>query len=276
MGSDVNTRGVRNCVVCTDCSFTSLMSLLNHMDRSAASPSSHSRMVERLLLESVEAIAAPGVAPRLLSNALSNAGLEQLPGDAQRLRWFVDGALFDVLRDAFGADDADFVYGSLAPILPRVSDPSELSQVRISDHQMPAVRPEEFASLYPELEKGKPVVLLSTRDEGRAAAIRAALPEGTTGVRAPDLMALFDLLQGLADERPVLVVDCVHPALSTMSVATILPDMPEGSAVLLWGASPEEEAELNTLSQGFGRFLRCDANATADHVAAVAAALQPG
>lgn len=247
---------------------------------SATIRASPQEMVRRLFLENIEAVARPELAPRLLQSALMRANREDIPDDPGELRWFVDGPLFDVLRDAFGPDDAESVFHNLIPLLPRVTDASGLRpEQRIDDEPQTLVRergadPDESAEFLrlPAAGEASGLVVVCGRQPDRMDAVLRALTPDARGHRATDLMSLFDLLQDHPTSVPVIVLDCEHPALNPISLATLLPDMPMGAAIVLWGATRQEEGELLALAPQDGRFIRCPSDAPAAHVAMLAEA----
>ena len=95
----------------------------------------------------------------------------------------------------------------------------------------------------------------------------------TPALHADDLMALFDQVHASAFAHPVLVLDCLSPSVNPISVATLVPDLPQGSSIVLWGASAALEAEVVALGQGQGRFIRCEGNVSPGDVASLVRAL---
>ena len=92
-------------------------------------------------------------------------------------------------------------------------------------------------------------------------------------LEADDLMALFDQVHASVVAHPVLVLDCMSPSVNPISVATLVPDLPQGSSIVLWGASAALEQEVVALGQGQGRFIRCESNVSPNDVASLVRAL---
>ncbi|MCB9627652.1 MAG: hypothetical protein H6725_09800 [Sandaracinaceae bacterium] len=229
--------------------------------------SNHAR-VERVLVEAIEAVVTPNIAAKLLTGALRAALLSAVPTDRAELTRFVKGQLFDSLAGMLGDDEAGIVVEGLMPILPRVSDPSEHSQIRATTR--PA-RSDEFTR--PEVGEPLGVAIIASAHPTRRSGLLHDLGSDCVALHADDLMALFDQVHASAFAHPVLVLDCLSPSVNPISVATLVPDLPQGSSIVLWGASAALEAEVVALGQGQGRFIRCEGNVSPGDVASLVRAL---
>jgi hypothetical protein len=117
------------------------------------------------------------------------------------------------------------------------------------------------------------VTIVASAHPRRRAALLADLSHDCVALQADDLMALFDQVNAAVFTHPVLVLDCLAPSVNPISVATLVPDLPQGSSVILWGASAALEAEVVALGQGQGRFIRCEGNVSPADVASLVRAL---
>ncbi len=86
-------------------------------------------------------------------------------------------------------------------------------------------------------------IVLVTASEGLHNALRSGLPPGTSLVVVGSLFDLLDAVQSEAGEL-VVVLDCVRPAVGSSSVATLWPDFPEGTRLLLWGGGEVAREEI--------------------------------
>lgn len=224
--------------------------------------------IQRVLAEAVEAVVTPNIAAKLLEGALRSALMPELPTDREDLTRFVQGPLFASLAGMLGEDEASMVVEGLMPILPRISDPSEHSQVRVT---LKPARSDEFA----RAEVGEPlgVAIVASANVGRRGGLLHDLGRDCIALEADDLMALFDQVHASVVAHPVLVLDCMSPSVNPISVATLVPDLPQGSSIVLWGASAALEAEVVALGQGQGRFIRCEGNVSPNDVASLVRAL---
>lgn len=227
----------------------------------------HAR-IERVLVEAIEAVVTPSSATAILAEALEAGLLRAVPSDGNTLQRFAEGPLFDVLAAMLGDDEASAVVDGLLPILPRISDPSEQSQVRVT---VRPARSDEFARS--ELREPLGIAIVASAHPGRRGGLVADLESDCVVLQADDLMALFDQVHASVVTHPVLVLDCLAPSVNPISVATLVPDLPQGSSILLWGASAALESEVVALGQGQGRFLRCEADVSPGDVASLVRAL---
>ncbi len=222
-------------------------------------------------METIESVAAPSLAQHLLETALADSGLEALPEGRVQLQRFVSGPLKDAIARGLGGDDAEFIEETLEGILPRIVDPSEQSQIRLTARPTASQEMEAESSADPAVLGA---VIVSSAHAERRQGLLDALEPHFLPLRADDLMSLFDQVQSSVMKHPVVVLDCMAPAVNPISVATLVPDLPQGSCVVLWGATEQLEDELVALGQGQGRFIRCEGGVSASDVAMLVRALQ--
>jgi hypothetical protein len=235
----------------------------------AKRPQTNRGRIERVLVEAIEAVVTPNIAVKLLEGALRSAVLSHVPSDSTELTRFVQGPLFESLAGMLGDDEASMVVDGLMPILPRVSDPSEHSQVRATARP---TRSEEFSRSDIGVDP-LGVAIIASAHEGRRGGLVNDLGRDCIALQADDLMALFDQVHASVMAHPVLVLDCLSPSVNAISVATLVPDLPQGSSIILWGASAALEVEVVALGQGQGRFIRCEGNVSPSDVASLVRAL---
>jgi len=116
-----------------------------------------------------------------------------------------------------------------------------------------------------------PAVLIATLDVDRLNRIAGHLTGDATVQLIADVVELLEAFQGVA--RPVVVIDCMSPSIQPATIATVAPDLPEGSAVILWGAADTLFHQVESLADSTRRWLRCGVDATTDDVASLVAML---
>lgn len=124
----------------------------------------------------------------------------------------------------------------------------------------------------PEHATGR-TVLVAAGSGPRRDALELRLSEVARVIHIEDVMSLFDVLQAGELRHPVVVVDCDKPTVHPVTVATFTPDFPQGTAVLLWGASEQVEQDVLQTAQGQGRYTSIASSAGAGDVVALTLAL---
>lgn len=115
--------------------------------------------------------------------------------------------------------------------------------------------------------RGMPIVLIASHDEAIADRMDAALDGNASVQRMDGLEALMDALAAALSLQPILVLDCRSPSVQALTVANIASELPQGTAVLLWGASKAIEAEVAKVNPLVSEWIRCGAEATPEDVA---------
>jgi len=115
-------------------------------------------------------------------------------------------------------------------------------------------------------ELALPMVILATRDEAREAEIRLWLGDRAALQIAHDAVHLLECVELAMNIAPVLLIDCVAPAVRLPTLLMLGDDLPAGATVVLWGVPEEETFDDLALSQGAARFIRCGVEANARDV----------
>jgi len=118
---------------------------------------------------------------------------------------------------------------------------------------------------------GIPTVLIATLDLDRTHRLGSHLTGEASVQLVGDIVELLEALQGAP--RQVVVIDCMNPSIQAATIATVAPDLPEGSTVVLWGASEALYRQLESLGDHTRRWLRCGTDATTEDVASLVAML---
>jgi len=116
-----------------------------------------------------------------------------------------------------------------------------------------------------------PTALIATLDIDRIHRLGAHLMGEATVHLVGDIVELLEALH--EEKRPVVVIDCMNPSIQPATIATVAPDLPEGSTVVLWGAGDALYRQLESLADHTRRWLRCGTDATTEDVASLVAML---
>lgn len=111
-----------------------------------------------------------------------------------------------------------------------------------------------------------PVVLLASRDRDTLVELRDGLTGGLDVISVDDPIALLDALQSIP-ALAVIVVDARNPTVQPATMAAMAPDLPRGVQVLLWGVTPDLEAEINALGEGTLHWVGCESTTPPEEVA---------
>jgi hypothetical protein len=172
-----------------------------------------------------------------------------------------------VLRDE---DSADAVVRTLGPPLQMVpNDDEEVTGIRPISTP-PGPREDDISGEYAKAAR-RPTMPIETRpflfvgsSDDRLASLSSEL--GRPVARVLDAVGLLEAIEFAAGVPVVLVVDCVKPTVQPTTVATIAPDLPAGSSIVLWGAAPGLEVDLRRLVGAAMRWVTVDERVDASSV----------
>jgi hypothetical protein len=111
------------------------------------------------------------------------------------------------------------------------------------------------------------VVFFATHDRTGVERVARALAGQAVVRQVADSNALLAALSNTRARRPHLVIDCCVPTLDPMRFAQRLPELPEGSQVLLWGATAELAHRIEDEVPAAKHWIPTDAGATHEDVA---------
>lgn len=189
-------------------------------------------------------------------------------------------------------DAAHAVTEQLAPLIERASPTEESGVFEEIDPRNPKVpkqpplrlkaprtisdpaQPKEFTNETVVPTQGAiPFVLIASLDPARQYELEERLDGDAVVQTVEDIVALLEAFDITADYSPVVVIDCMEPAVQPSTLATVAPDLPHGSTILLWGANRETEEVIDNLVKDASRWIRCGVDATADDVCAIVSVL---
>lgn len=243
-------------------------------------------MAARVVREALATVAAPTVATRVLHRALHLAGEHEIPAGGSRLRRFVERHLHSGAAFVMGPDLADTLVEQLSPLiapLPSVEprprgkalleleaaglveparelEPDPWLDLEAAEHE---ARLEAAARQLDDELEGEPhplehrrtepapsvtVVLLATQEEAIATAFRESLGKDALVVQIADVVALLDAVQQ-HERAPLCVV--VHGASASVhpsTLATVVDELPDGTAIAFWGVAREARRDSMELT----------------------------
>ena len=218
-----------------------------------------------MVRESVGTLASPTVAEQVIARALSLAGAIVVPAGGAALREFIEVHLHQAVTTALGQDAADALLQTLGPIVHNI--PSEIP-ARLSPAPDRNVYERETAA--PDLS---PTVLLATAEGARAELLETVLP----GVRLTvvhDVVALLDIVNASPMMHVVVVLDCAAPSIHPATLATVAPEMSDGTEFVLWD-SGDSTGDQWMLADRTETWVRCPGGAALEQVAKAIRALLP-
>jgi len=118
-----------------------------------------------------------------------------------------------------------------------------------------------------------PRVLMASAEPSAVEALRSFLTGSANVALIRDLVGLLDALEEPGLAKPVVLIDCRRPTVHVSSVAAIGEDLPEGTAIVLWGASDAVWRELDRERVPSCRWVRCSQEATTEDLGSLCSML---
>jgi hypothetical protein len=241
-----------------------------------------------MVREAIETVATPEVRVQIMHRALHIAREHEIPTEGAAMHRFVDKQLRSAMEFYLGSVATDAVMQNLEPMLTfaetissqppepeerhratqKISHQRAQSGVTVKD---PDHQAQLATSKYPTMQplgSALPMVFVATRDKSRCDAIRAKVGSAAAVQQIADVVAFLDNVKATASLSPLVVIDCVHASVQPSTIATLAHELPQSSAVLVWGAG-EAHRDLTDLATGDRGWLRCGVEATPDDVAAL-------
>jgi hypothetical protein len=244
--------------------------------------------IARMVREAIETVATPEVRVQILHRALHMAREPQLPKSGETLLTFVHKYLRTAMAFYLGDDATEEVMRNLEPMVALAEKTSSAppSGARRSDdtrrigrdrqrsgvaHRAPPSSAEIDTSKYPTVQSlgsALPMVFVATRNRQRCAEIAKHVGASAAVQQIEDVVAFLDNLKATASLSPLLVIDCVEASVQPSTITTLAHELPENSAVLVWGAT-EQHRDLTELATRDNGWLRCGVEATPSDVASL-------
>lgn len=270
-------------------------------------------LVARAVREALGTLVSPQMYGQIVARALQGAGLHDIPESGRVIATWVEDHLQREIEQAVGSDAAELVGMQLAPIVAHASSQPEeapkpaafgsekptsvavaqltardkreqmksTARIRLSSEQLrqltnpgETTRPGAVSGpLGKERGKSAARVLAVTADDRAVASLQHTLAGSAVVVQATDLVGLLDALDEARSQEPVVLLDCIRPAIHVNSLAAMSEDLPKGSTIVLWGASEETWRELDRERSQTCRWVRCSHEATLDDLGSLCAML---
>jgi hypothetical protein len=244
--------------------------------------------IARMVRESIETVATPDVRVQILHRALHMAREHEIPQAGPALHRFVDKHLRTAMAFYLGNEATDAVMQNLEPMVsyaekassdpPATTERADDTRKLNRDRHRPSRDREDTldpsmldTSKYPTVQptgSALPMVLVATRSRTRCAEIATHIGDSAAVQQIEDVVAFLDNLKATASLSPMVVVDCVEASVQPATIATLAHELPNGSAVLIWGAG-DQHRQLTELARSGHGWLRCEAEATPADVAAL-------
>jgi len=244
--------------------------------------------IARMVREAIEAVATAEVRVQILHRALHMAREHEIPATGEPLHRFVDKHLRTAMAFYLGNEATDAVMQNLEPMLTfaeKVSSQPPRKTVRADETRKlgrdrqdsgvtrtdPVALAETDTSKYPTMKpqgSALPMVFVATRNRDRCAGIAQQIGDVAAVQQIEDVVAFLDNLKATASLSPLVVIDCVEASVQPSTIATLAHELPQNSAVLVWGAT-EQHRDLTDLATSDRGWLRCGAEATPGDVASV-------
>ncbi|KPK13744.1 MAG: hypothetical protein AMJ62_14525 [Myxococcales bacterium SG8_38] len=244
--------------------------------------------IARMVREAIETVATPEVRVQILHRALHMAREHEVPHSGEALRAFVRKHLRTAMAFYLGEDATEAVMQNLEPLVAlaektssappkdkrRPDDTRRLGRERqrsgLTRKETPSPA-ETDTSKYPTVQplgSALPMVFVATRSAERCRQIQKHIGGRAAVQQIGDVVAFLDNLKATASLSPLVVIDCVEASVQPSTIATLSHELPESSAVLIWGAT-EQHRDLTDLAAGDEGWLRCGVEATPSDVAAL-------
>jgi hypothetical protein len=244
--------------------------------------------IARMVREAIETVATPEVRVQIMHRALHMAREHEIPTEGADMHHFVDKHLRSAMEFHLGNVATDAVMQNLEPMLTlaeRITSQPPAEQPRHRATRKPsrerpysgvtAKDPDGQAhvdtSKYPTMQplgSALPMVFVATRDQSRCGAIASRVGSAAAVQQIEDVVAFLDNVKATASLSPIVVIDCVEASVQPSTIATLAHELPQSSAVLVWGATEAHRA-LTDLATSDRGWLRCGVEATPDDVAAL-------
>lgn len=200
------------------------------------------------VLEVLGSLIAPGLCDLVVWSALNEAHLAAIPEDPSRARRFVEQELCDAIVAAVGEQTASFVLMDLAPIIDLAV--SGIRRTETDSHERETFRPEASHTVTtvppPSRREDKLEILVATM--ASLEELRRHVGPFATVSRIGDAFELFTAIETRRGSI-LVVIDGYRKAVDLSTVATLMPRVPEGCRLVLWGYEPDQVGRFATMER---------------------------
>jgi hypothetical protein len=198
-----------------------------------------------IIEEGLGMVLAPDRLWSVIDEALSQAGLDEIPERPSKLRVFVEGALFTTLARHLDASDA-------LELVSQIRSSLELALAGTADE-----RPFSDVHRRDTLPAPPSRVIVVTQASLVVFLLQDVLSDSADVVAINTVAELSDRLRRLHGQPVLVVVDRKH-ACTDLSVCELLRvELDSDSVVVWWGAPTSEQAEVSSLLRDGPRAIAC-------------------
>lgn len=248
----------------------------------AAVARKHDGRMARTVREVLGSVFAPDLRDRILEDALDRGRESTVPEEAARARDFVEGPLRATIFEHGGIEAADAVMEGLDPILEmagshvRMKDTRRVDETQVEPRRAPSTIPapaadDEIPGEDSHVTAAQRPVMMATLDRTGVDGVARCLVGRAEVRQVGDVFDLVSAMDVHSSRAPLLVIDCCLPAVDPATVATMLPVVPRGSRVILWGATERMRADLELVAPAAAEWIACAADATHEDLASLLA-----
>jgi len=192
------------------------------------------------LLEVLGSLMPPERAELMALRALGRAGWSAIPEDPGAIAQLIEGPLSAILAEEVGLEATAFVLEDLVPILDLAASGVRRTRPNIEGRSLPTTQPAP-----PRMKEGLRIAVLTL---GSLEQLRRQIGPFAEVTRVRDAFELFTLID-TRDVRLLVVIDGHRPAADLSTLVTLMPRIPDGCRVILWGFDPSESAPLAALDR---------------------------
>jgi hypothetical protein len=216
-----------------------------------AHPPKETSAIAQIVRETIETVASPDVATRVIEEALAAEGLDAVPDSEAALRAFVNGHLARTLEDAVGSASAGYVIESLTPVLAVLAADEASRERHVVAASMrppgteppPEPTPDEIARAAARAHR-RGLVLLASSDAAVRDDVARALAARALVVSVPGLFELVDAWRAVLGADVILVLDGRDLRARGFTLSFALAGAPSPRMALAWRTAPDAVTAL--------------------------------
>lgn len=219
------------------------------------------------IVEALESVVSPLVRDVVLKRALTQAGLEAVPDDPDRIRLFVDGPLLESLAERVGEEVAAELVRMLAPTL-RAMRRRSLRIVSADVDSDSGLRDSRGYRTLPA-PASLPIVMVATKDPTLAMAIAAAARGRATVCVAEGALELIESIDEIPGDAAI-IVDASQPSVHVLTLVAMAPDLAGVTRIVVARASAEDKRSIDAVGETTLEWRVVPAGQDADAIAGAA------
>jgi len=229
----------------------------------------HEGQMARAIREVLVAFVAPNLVDDIITTALQLGCETHVPEEADRARYFVEGPLRRTITHIVGGNVADAAVEFLNPILEMAG-----SRVLVKvENALAERRAADPSTRTTDKTRAPRNVLMVSNNQGGVRRVASRLGGQASVHHVNDMFAFMTAIDAAQSSKPVVIIDCVVPAVDERGLGTTMPLLPKGTRVILWGAPETLRRHLSTMCGGMDQWVTVEAEASADDIGALVGTL---